>query len=258
MIRECNIASKPVITATQMLESMVNNPRPTRAEVTDVANAVLDGTDCVMLSGETAGGKFPVAAVKTLANVCREAETLLNHDAWFREMINLTKQPMSIKESLASSAVRTAAKVHAALIVVLAANGTTARLVSKYKPNCPVLTAVVPKSTGFRSLIGFESMQASNQVARQLMCTSGIEPIVIQTNADAGILRARFAQDSAVDAVLREAILKGVQKGYCGPDDMVVAMHSIGEEPRAIPVIKVVPVGFALSPERRMTGSPVH
>ena len=253
MIRECNIAAKPVITATQMLESMVTNPRPTRAEVTDVANAVLDGTDCVMLSGETAGGKFPLEAVRTLGHICREAETMINHDAWFREMINSTKQPMSIKESLASSAVRTAAKVNAALIVVLAANGTTARLLSKYKPSCPVLCAVVPKSTGLRTLIGFESMQASNQVARQLMCTSGIEPLVITTNADADILRARFAQDSAVDAVLREGILKGVSKGYCGPNDMVVAMHSIGEEPRAIPVIKIVPVDFALSPEKRMS-----
>ena len=69
-------------------------------------------------------------------------------------------------------------------------------------------------------------MQASNQVARQLLCTSGIEPIVITTQADAEILRAKFAQDSAVDAVLREAILKGVGKGYCGPGSMVVAMHS--------------------------------
>ena len=86
------------------------------------------------------------------------------------------------------------------------------------------------KSTGFRNLIGFESMQASRQVARQCLCTSGLEPIVITSQADAEILRSRYAQDSAVDAVLREAILKGVGKGYCGPSDKVVAMHSIGEE----------------------------
>lgn len=145
-------------------------------------------------------------------------------------MINMTKQPMSIKESLASSAVRTAAKVNASLIVVLAANGTTARLISKYRPECPVLVACVPKSTGFRNLIGFQSMQASRQVARQCLFSTMLEPIVITTQADAEILRSRYAQDSAVDAVLREAILRGVSKGYCGPNDMVVAMHSIGEE----------------------------
>lgn len=111
MIQQCNQAGKPVITATQMLESMCKNPRPTRAEATDVANAVLDGTDCVMLSGETAAGSFPVEAVKVMTKICREAESSLDYYALFKSILREAPMPMSPLESLASSAVRTAHKV---------------------------------------------------------------------------------------------------------------------------------------------------
>jgi len=130
-----------------MLESMIKNPRPTRAEATDVANAVLDGADCVMLSGESAAGDYPVEAVKVMTKICREAEASMDYYSLFKNILKQVPLPMSPLESLASSAVRTAHKVHAALIIVLTRGGSTGRLVAKYKPSIPVLTVAVPVLT---------------------------------------------------------------------------------------------------------------
>jgi pyruvate kinase len=141
MIRKCNVAGKPVVTATQMLESMISNPRPTRAECSDVANAVLDGTDCVMLSGETANGQFPFAAVSTMARCCKEAEQMIDFDLTFnslRKSAAAGEQPMCRQESLASSAVKTAHELKCTLIVAISETGRTARLVSKYFPQIPI------------------------------------------------------------------------------------------------------------------------
>ena len=147
MIEKCNAAGKPVVTATQMLESMVKNPRPTRAEATDVANAVLDGTDCVMLGGRRRPVPFPVDAVRVMSKICREAEVSIDHYQLFKSILAQVPIPMQPLESLASSAVRTAQKVRAALIVVLTHGGSTARLVAKYRPAVPVLTVFVPTLT---------------------------------------------------------------------------------------------------------------
>lgn len=141
MIREANIAGKPVITATQMLESMISNPRPTRAECSDVANAVLDGTDCVMLSGETANGEHPSAAVSIMAHTCCEAESAVNFDSLYQAVRNSTLSKyghLSTSESIASSAVKTAIDVNAKAMIVCSESGATACQVAKFRPGRPV------------------------------------------------------------------------------------------------------------------------
>jgi len=141
MISICNASTKPVITATQMLESMIQNPRPTRAEATDVANAVLDGSDCVMLSGETASGNFPMEAVEYMDSICKEAETVESagdYPSLFEALKQESSQP-KVPEVVCSYAVRAANDLAASVIVVLTESGQTARLVAKYRPRVPVI-----------------------------------------------------------------------------------------------------------------------
>jgi pyruvate kinase len=142
MIRKANIAGKPVVTATQMLESMIHNPRPTRAECSDVANAVLDGTDAVMLSGETANGEHPTAAVEIMAETCTEAESAVDYDSLYQALRNSTLQRyghLSTSESIASSAVKTAIDVNAKVIIVCSESGATAAQIAKFRPNRPIV-----------------------------------------------------------------------------------------------------------------------
>lgn len=141
MIRKANIAGKPVVTATQMLESMITNPRPTRAECSDVANAVLDGTDCVMLSGETANGEHPTAAVTIMSETCVEAEGAQNTNMLYqavRASTLLEQGSLSTSESIASSAVKTSIDVDACAIIVVSESGTTATQVAKFRPGRPI------------------------------------------------------------------------------------------------------------------------
>jgi pyruvate kinase len=165
MITKCNSVGKPVITATQMLESMIQNPRPTRAEATDVANAVFDGSDCVMLSGETAAGKYPVEAVEMMAQICYQAESDIDYRALYRKIRELViAPPISVPDTIASSSVKSSWDINATAIICLTETGTTARLVSKYRPSCPIL-CVTPNA----------------YVSRQIQISRGCIPFIVES-----------------------------------------------------------------------------
>jgi len=160
MIAKCNMAGKPVIVATQMLESMTNNPRPTRAEVSDVANAVLDGADCVMLSGETAKGSYPVQSVLMMAETCYLAESAIAYDSLYDELRATTSMPTETSETIALAAVAAAQEQNASAILVLSTSGNTARLISKYRPNVPIIT-----------------ITRNQQTSRQIHLHRGVYPV---------------------------------------------------------------------------------
>ncbi|RWR90450.1 Pyruvate kinase [Cinnamomum micranthum f. kanehirae] len=217
MIYKCNLVGKPVVTATQMLESMIKSSASTRAEATDVANAVLDGTDCVMLSGESAAGAYPEIAVKIMAKICIEAESSLDYGAIFKEMIRSTPLPMSPLESLASSAVRTANKARATLIVVLTRGGTTAKLVAKYRPAVPILSVVVPVLT----TDSFNWTCSDEAPARHSLVHRGLIPLLAEGSAKA-------TDAESTEEILDAALKSATAKGLCKPGDAVVVLHRIG------------------------------
>lgn len=200
MISKCNVAGKPVVTATQMLDSMIKNPRPTRAESTDVANAVLDGSDCVMLSGETAKGLYPTEAVITMVGICREAEHMLDYRYVFQSLRahHLAKN-MSITETITSSAVKTAYDLHAAIILCLTETGNTASLVCKYRPTCPVICVTSNEGT-----------------ARQLLLFRGAFPFVVGSMV-------------GTESLIARVLTRCTKGGLCKKGDLVVLVSGMRE-----------------------------
>lgn len=167
LITKAYKAGKQVITATQMLDSMMVNPRPTRAEATDVANAIYDGTSAIMLSGETAAGKYPVQALKTMAKIAERTENDIDYIGRFRKR-QLTEQP-DVTSAISHATCTTAHDLGAVAIITVSKTGQTARMISKYRPACPIISGTT-----------------SDKVLRQMNLSWGVIPILVEekTNTD--------------------------------------------------------------------------
>ncbi|HPZ43672.1 MAG TPA: pyruvate kinase [Bacillota bacterium] len=216
IIKLCNRSGKPVVTATQMLESMIHNPRPTRAEASDVANAIFDGTDAVMLSGETAVGKYPVEAVRTMARIAERAEAALHYGEILAEKRFASQRTVTDAISYASCA--TAQDLGAAAIITSTESGHTARMVSKYRPQAPVV-AVTPHAS----------------VMRKLALIWGVQPLLAMSKRSTDEMMS-----TAVEASLKAGLIKG--------GDLVVLTAGV---PVGVPgttnLIRVLTVGDILA-----------
>eukprot|EP01083_Nonionella_stella_P033654 92096_1 len=201
MISKCNIVGKPVIVATQMLDSMIRNPRPTRAEVSDVANAVLDGADCVMLSGETAKGKYSIQSVAIMAKICREAESARNSYKYYQSVCISLSKPFEIPETIASAAVQAAFEQHACAMIVLTNSGSTGRLIAKFRPACPIIAVVGNKHI---------------YTARQLRITAGVYSVTYDDS------KGKLSADERVKIGLDF----GMKLNWIKTNQYVVAVHA--------------------------------
>ena len=214
LIKKCNEAAKPVITATQMLDSMIRNPRPTRAEVSDVATAIFEGTDAIMLSGETASGCYPVEAVKTMARIALMIEGSLNYSELLK-----SKSPASncsVTDSISYAACKSSLDLNASAIISATASGYTAANVSRYRPMAPIIAAT-----------------QSEQVMRKLALYCGVYPIKIGKLQSTDIII-----ESSVEAALKLGYLKngdltiitaGVPVGVSGITNLL-KVHIVNEQ----------------------------
>lgn len=190
IIKKCNIAGKTVITATQMLDSMIRNPRPTRAETNDVANAVLDGTSAVMLSGETASGKYPLKSVVTMRKICEYTESTVDHNEILENRIKDVENSMT--NSIGRSACVIARDLDANAIITATTSGNTSRAIAKFRPETPIIA-----STPFE------------KIKNQLSLVWGVRPVKVLNFKDT---------DNLIDASMEVA----VKKGFLKSGDLVV------------------------------------
>ncbi len=217
IILKCHARNKAVITATQMLDSMMHNPKPTRAEATDVANAIFDGTDAVMLSGETAAGKYPVLAVRTMDCIARAVEESPEYESRVRRFFRLEDVNQDIAESVTRSAFLVAREIAASAILAPTLHGTTPKLISKYRPRQPIL-AVTP----------------SEEVARQLLLYWGVVPV-----------RGELVNNS--DAMLDNALQAAVEGGFVRGAEKVVILAGVPiHSPIMLNMVRVVFLGNVL------------
>ena len=225
IIEMCRVKGKVVIVATQMLDSMIRNPRPTRAEASDVANAVLDGTDAVMLSGETASGNYPVQAVATMRHIVDRAEKELN--LWGNHKNNeqnpVELQGIPVPDAVSGAAVLIARQIKAPAIISLSRSGLTAKMISKHRPECPIL-GVTP----------------SQQTWRELALWWGVQPV-------------RLSEMSDINTAAREAINTCVNKGLLPEGELVVITAGVPlGRPGSTNVVEVLTTGTIL-----LSGTPL-
>ncbi|MDA1477587.1 pyruvate kinase [Bacillus changyiensis] len=214
LIKKCNTLGKPVITATQMLDSMQRNPRPTRAEASDVANAIFDGTDAIMLSGETAAGTYPVEAVQTMHNIASRAEEALNH----KKILSARSKQVgiSITDAIGQSVAHTAINLGVAAIVAPTESGHTARMISKYRPKAPIVAVTVDDS-----------------VSRKLALVFGVF--------------AKSGQNhKSTDEMLENAVQRSLESGLVNNGDLVVITAGAVGEAGTTNLMKVLVVGDAI------------
>ena len=206
MIRKAVAMGKHVITATQMLESMTKNPRPTRAEATDVANAIFDGTTAIMLSGETANGKYPVEAVKTMARIAERAEKDINYNKLLRKIHD--NKEKDITEAISHATCTIAADLNAAAIITVSMSGFTAEKVSRFKPSCPIVCCSV-----------------NPRVCRQAALLWGVTPLLIEKKMTTEDLfkEALWAAEKAgkIKKGDKVVVTAGVPLGVSGNTNMI-------------------------------------
>jgi pyruvate kinase len=213
IIEKCNKAGKPVITATQMLDSMIKNPRPTRAEASDVANAIFDGTDAIMLSGETANGNYPVETVETMSKIAERAEMAINYEEKLKKR-RRTHIP-NVPNAISLATCNTAMDLNAAAIITATQSGHTAKIVSNYRPECPII-AVTPYWN----------------VARKLALNWGVFPIVAEKVESTDELIDKSVDIARATGYVKNGdlvvIAAGIPANYVGTTNMM-KVHVVGD-----------------------------